>query len=316
MKPQHDFVAISLAAQHCPELIARQSGQKDIMTALATKSARLEKLLSDKLAHCAGRLPISITVSSPVLLDEPSLEKRIGRIAANSLLAPEEGDAQDGGAVLLSLGAALVLGMLDIAFGGTGAVEDGQPQQLPPSSGPVVGRFEQAVMSAFGDAFGLPHGLTAIRRHQSYPMLEAFTPDQRLAVWEIGCAVNGHDPRMALIAIPEKQLKPLLFGQDPGREIARRKSRTVHDAPYRDLPIPCCARLVDMSVPLHRIRGLQPGHILPISVMREVPLLISEKPVAFGTPGEQDDRLALRIARQAFASAAQVPPQPLQESAA
>ena len=61
------------------------------------------------------------------------------------------------------------------------------------------------------------------------------------------------------------------------------------------------ATLVDMTLPLHRIAGLQVGTLLPVSIHRSVPLSIADITIALGAVGALDDRVALAIHYTALA---------------
>ena len=92
-----------------------------------------------------------------------------------------------------------------------------------------------------------------------------------------------------------KMLK--LFAASAAAQPRRAKiARGPLDAPFADMPLQLDARLVDMRLPLGRLAALKVGQVLPVSVARKVPLSIGGTVLAHGTLGEQDDRLALRVA--------------------
>ena len=72
-------------------------------------------------------------------------------------------------------------------------------------------------------------------------------------------------------------------------------------SPLAHVEMTATATLVDMTLPLHRIAGLQVGALLPVSIHRSVPLSIADITIALGAVGALDDRVALEIHYTALA---------------
>ena len=62
-------------------------------------------------------------------------------------------------------------------------------------------------------------------------------------------------------------------------------------------PLPLHVVLAEVDLSLARLQTLAPGDRLPLTMGRQVPLMMGEKLVAHGSIGALEDRMALRLTR-------------------
>ncbi|MCB2087984.1 MAG: FliM/FliN family flagellar motor switch protein [Sphingomonadaceae bacterium] len=292
MKPQRAFTAAGIAANHCEALMGRRVGEDELLARLARMGGRLSRLLPTALApFCGGQTP-GVRMLDIERLSEQALAQRIGPLAGNAVL----GNAAGSPAMLISVEALAVFAQLDRAFGGTGDIADTQPLAFPTSGILLLARIHAVVLRALNEALGPDNAMSLLASDSDYSVLEAFPGDAQLAV--LVCEFTARDARPCelTLALPMAALERLFAASAAAQPRRAKIARGPLDAPFADMPLQLDARLVDMRLPLGRLAALKVGQVLPVSVARKVPLSIGGTVLAHGTLGEQDDRLALRVA--------------------
>lgn len=289
MKQQRAFIAERIAAQHCQELLRRGSEPVDLIPALARLGERFARLLGPAFAALLGSDAPSVAVAAPAELTEPELREEAGALAANCLLAT----ATPGLALLASVDGLATLRLVDRAFGGRGDASGAVPESFPISAQLMIERLEQLLARSLGEALGQSE-LRVLKRDSRLAELAPFPAGARLAVLRIEVVEGARAPWKLLIALPTSQLSKLLGSGDTP---APREPRPADPAaaPFGDLPLPLSATLVDMKVPLSVLAALEPGSVLPVALVRAVPLSISGTILARGTIGAQDERVAIKL---------------------
>lgn len=275
------------AAGHCDALLKRRAAPAELAADFERLGERLAGTLRRALAAACSDPALQIRSLGVRLVSPRELAERCGPVAANSLHGFGKGDQR----LLLSIEARALLEQLDRAFGGSGDVGGGLPAELPLSADLLAQRFEKLALAAL--AGQLPGaGFRADARGPSAAQLCPFGATAELSLLEF--EVGGERPWRILLALETEALATLL-PKNPSPRATGRRQAEASDAPFADLPLTASATLVDMSVPLHRLAGLEPGTVLPIMVARNVPLRIGDIVLARGTIGEVDDQVALQI---------------------
>jgi flagellar motor switch protein FliM len=294
VKPERAFIAERTAAQHCPELLRRGPLPAELLKLFERAGERLARSLSAALAPLLGADTPRIDPTPARELRADELAEGCAGLGAHSLFAAGADEAP----LLTILDGQAVLCMVDRAFGGRGEVPAHLPERFPPSAELMIERIEglagQAIAAAFGGETAL--ALRALRREGRLSDLDAFAPDERLAVMRLDVREGARAPWPVTLALPLAAL-PALVGHQGHAAPARPAPRAADPAarPFADLPLPLSAVLVDMRVPLAAISALEPGCILPVAVARAVPLRIGASTIARGTVGAQDDRIAIKL---------------------
>lgn len=291
MKTQHSFIAERPAAQHCQELLRRGPEPADLIPALSRTGDRFARLLAPAFAALLGGDAPTASVSAPSEMSEGELLDEVGPLAANSLLAT----AVPGVSLLASVDGMATLRLVDRAFGGRGEASGPLPDAFPLSAELMIQRLEDMVARSLGDALG-QGDLRAVKRNSRLGELAPFPAGARLIVLRVEVMEGTRNPWKLLVALPLAQL-PRLFGNgEPAPGNPRKTARADPTAaPFADVPLPLCATLVDMKMPLSTLATLEPGVVLPVAVARAVPISVGGAVLARGTIGSADDRVAVRL---------------------
>jgi len=277
--------AAGRAAAHCDALLKRRAAPRELGHDFELFGERLagalRQVLSARQVRSLGASPLAAS----------ELAERCGPLAASSVHT----FGPDDRAMLLSLDGRALLAQLDRAFGGSGALGDTLPAELPLSADLLAQRLEKQAMAAVaGELAGID--LRPGRRGPNVAQLAPFEPATALTVLELEVTDDSEAPWRIVLAA-EAEALPLLLPRSAATHPhgGPKRKAGAGDAPFADLPLTASATLVDMTVPLHRFAGLAPGDVLPIMVARSVPLRIGETTLARGTVGEVDKQVALQI---------------------
>lgn len=305
MKPEGNFVAEAIAAQHARELLRAIAPGSDPLKDLNRLAGRVGELLGDPLARlCAGR-KIALCASPAVEVDGGSeLAAKLGSVAANCILAAGEGQAP----LMVSIPAATALAFVDLIYGGTGEVPERIPEKLPATVSLMSSRLEAIVVEALAAALELGAGkpgddkpdenkgirtlCSGTDEHLLVPFAQC-----RVMLFSVEIAVAGIRPLAVTVGFPAASITELFGKRAPGKPASVRNPKRASPAvePFAGIPLPLKAVLVDMNISVSLLSALKPGMILPVAVARTVPLIAGEQVVAQGTIGAMDDRAALQL---------------------
>lgn len=293
MISDHFFPKTGRAAMHAGELFARQEGEEERLAALSVLASAWGVQLCD--AFCAltsGKL--TAEVNSAESIQQGALGEKLGRGAAGFAAYTCGRAAQT---IHASISVDGLEDSLSDMFGGDQNPSLGDtPNGISRASGLLRDRVAQMLATAFNATLG-PSGITYRLVHTG--ALPVFQTAGRGHFVIVGFALNGESlfPLTVKIALPAEGIDALLIADRKRRATlsanAGRSSLTA--APWGDLPLPVKAILSDTRFPLNKLARLTPGMVIPLPINRKVPLTCEGRTLAFGTVGEMDDRIALRI---------------------
>ncbi len=290
MKPQREFVAERVAAQHC-EALLRSGPKADPLIAFARFGERLAEGLPSALAPWHGALPPVVACGAARQCDGAELGAGIGSLASNCLVAYAAQDHP----LLLSIGAPAVFSLIDRAFGGRGTVPDPLPGAFPGSGDVLIQRIELLIAERIGIA--LEQAVRPLRRDASFARLAPFAPACRVATLDIAISGDRALENWSFTLAASLEALPHICG-DGGHAAKPPRAPSAADPaaePFGAVPLHLCAVLVETQVPVSALAALEVGSVLPVAVARKVPLRIGGRTIAHGTVGELDDRAALQI---------------------
>ncbi|WP_086617916.1 FliM/FliN family flagellar motor switch protein [Erythrobacter tepidarius] len=308
MTMAHDFAAARPAAQHCRELMAHAIGRgprpEERAVLLAAWRRDLARLLAEELSLLLSGDRLAVNVPEPERLAGSAVLDRIGPVAANSLLRVGPG----GETALLAFDFATAIALTDRSFGGDGKLADDAPDQLPRSAALLVdaiaatiaGAITRASLDELPSMSGAVLGGEVIVRSESAGRLKPFDRDAPALLFDIAIANHQGREWRCLLALAEERMARLLPA--PGRarpdgERPRRQPADPFTAPFADVPLPLHVVLAEIDLSLARLQRLAPGEMLPLAMGRQVPLMLGDKLVAYGSIGTLEDRMALRLTR-------------------
>ncbi|PKP65822.1 MAG: hypothetical protein CVT85_05040 [Alphaproteobacteria bacterium HGW-Alphaproteobacteria-7] len=298
----HDFAAARAAAQHCPELTGhgeargpRPEERAELLTAWRRDLARA---LADDLSPLLSDDRLEVTIDEPDQLTGAEALERIGALAANSLLRVGAGGGAGGETALLSFDFATALALTERSFGGEGRTADNAPETLPRSAALMV--EEAATMIAqtmtrasYADARG-----EVMIRSENAARLKPFAPDAACLMFTLVIANQQGCTWRASLVVTAERMDRLLPGaaRTPGPRADRRPANGTA-APFANVPLSLHAVLAEFDLSLARLQTLSPGDSIPLTMGRQVPLMVGEQVLAFGSIGTADDRMAIRLTR-------------------
>lgn len=303
MRMAHDFGAVRLAAQHCPELVARGPRPEEREALIGAWRRELAQGLGETLGALLAMDRLRVDVSAPEWLIGSEVLTRIGPVAANSLLRCGRGGAAGESAeVLLSIDHATVLALAERSFGGDGRVGEPSLDPLPRSalllcdevallvaSGLAQARRGEAVAAA-GEGTG-----EVIIRSENAARLRALDPARSVVMFTLRLSdARGHEWRI-LLALAAERLDALLPAPGTAPLAAAVSGRAQRDpaAQFGGIPLSLCAVLAQFEITLGQLERLTPGDTFPLPAPRNVPLKLGETLVAHGSIGTLDDHLAV-----------------------
>jgi flagellar motor switch/type III secretory pathway protein FliN len=300
------FAPARAAAVHCPELVGHSLGRgprpEESAALIAAWRRDLARLLADELAALLSGDRLNVTVSEPEPLPGADVLRRIGPIAANTLLRV----GATGETALLSLDFATAIALTDRSFGGDGRSGGTVPEALPRSAALLVDEAATMIAGAitrasFGD-MPPPAGASAegevIVRSESAARLKPFALDAQTLLFTIDIANHEGCTWRASLAVAAERMGRLLPGDGRNRRAPRpRAAATGMTAPFAAMPLPLHVVLAEFDLSLARLQSLAPGDTIPLAMGRQVPLMVSDTILGHGTVGTAEDRMAIRLTR-------------------
>lgn len=305
MRMAHDFAAARPAAQHCRELTNRGPRPEERAALLAAWRRDLARQLAEELSPLLSGDRLDVSVGEPESLTGSDVLRRIGPVAANSLLKC----GASGETALVAFDFATAIALTDRSFGGDGQQVPGPPDQLPRSAALLVDEVAATIAQAItraslGDS-APPAGAALIGevivRSESAARLKPFDLDGPALLFTLAIANRQGCEWECLLAVAAERMERLLPA--PGRSAmahgrrARRAPASGLAAPFSAIPVPLHVVLAEIDLSLARLQTLAPGDLLPLAMGRQVPLMAGERLVAHGSIGTLEDRMAIRLTR-------------------
>ncbi|UYV16744.1 FliM/FliN family flagellar motor C-terminal domain-containing protein [Porphyrobacter sp. ULC335] len=302
MRMGHAFAPVRAAAVHCPELTSRGPRPEESAALMAAWRRDLSRLLADDLSGLLSGDRLDVSISEPERLSGADALRRIGQIAANSLLRC----GASGETALLSFDFATAIALTDRSFGGDGRIGGGLPELLPRSAALLVEETATMIADAitrasFGD-MPPPSGMATrgevIVRSESAARLKPFALEAETLIFTLDIANRqGCTWRASLVVATERMARLLPGGGRRPRSRTPRTSASGMAAPFATMPLPLHVVLAEFDLSLTRLQSLAPGDTIPLAMGRQVPLMVGEAVLAHGSVGTAEDRMAIRLTR-------------------
>ncbi len=312
MRMAHDFAPARAAAVHCAELTARGPRPEESAALLAAWRRDLARLLADDLSGLLSGDRLEVRISEPEKVTGAEALKRIGQVAANSLIRV----GVTGETALLSFDFATAIALTDRSFGGDGRMAGGVPEVLPRSAALLVEETATMIAGAithasYGDMpppSGSNAGGEVIVRSESAARLKAFALDAEALFFVLEITNRQGCTWRAALAVASERMPRLLpgGGRRSARQRGARTPATGMAAPFAEVPLPLHVVLAEFDLSLVRLQTLGPGDMIPLAMGRQVPLMIGETVFAHGSVGTAEDRMAIRLTRFPQSSPASV----------
>ena len=305
MRLAHDFTPARAAAVHCAELTTRGPRPEESAALLAAWRRDLARLLADDLSGLLSGDRLEVRIAEPETMSGADALKRIGQVAANSLLRV----GASGETALLSFDFATAIALTDRSFGGDGRIAGGVPELLPRSAALLVEETATMIAAAitrasFGDmpppaGSPAPVGGEVIVRSESAARLKPFALDTQTQFFVLEIANRQGCIWRAALAVATERMTRLLpgGGRRSMRPRAARPPATGMAAPFAEVPLPLHVVLAEFDLSLARLQTLGPGDMIPLTMGRQVPLMVGETVLAHGAVGTAEDRMAIRLTR-------------------
>ena len=302
MRMGHDFAPARAAAVHCPELTTRGPRPEETAALMAAWRRDLARLLADDLSGLLSGDRLDVNITEPEKLSGADALRRIGPLAANSLIRC----GASGETALLSFDFATAIALTDRSFGGDGRVMGHVPEALPRSAALLVEETATMIAGAittasFGD-MPPPAGFASegevIVRSESAARLKPFPLDAETLFFVLEIANRQGSTWRAALAVAADRMARLLPGT--GRRARPRGPRVPASgmaAPFAAMPLPLHVVLAEFDLSLARLQSLAPGDTIPLAMGRQVPLMAGETLIGHGAVGTAEDRMAIRLTR-------------------
>ena len=311
MRLTHDFAPARVAAVHCPELTNRGPRPEEAAALMAAWRRDCARLLADDLSGLLSGDRLDVTLSEPERMSGADALRRIGQLAANSLLRA----GANGETVLLSFDFATAIALTERSFGGDGRITSAVPEVLPRSAALLIEEAATTIAGAltrasFGD-MPPPAGAATrgevIVRSESAARLKPFALDAEALVVTLDITNRQGAMWRGTLALAAERMPRLLPGG--GRTARTRGPRTPAsgmNTPFAEVPLPLHVVLAEFDLSLARLQTLKAGDTIPLAMGRHVPLMVGETVLAHGSVGTADDRMAIRLTRFPTSSPASV----------
>ncbi|ALG59428.1 MULTISPECIES: FliM/FliN family flagellar motor switch protein [Citromicrobium] len=283
-------------AQHCEQLLSNSLETIDVAGDFARLGTRLARALQPRFAALFDTRKLEVELVDTASCAGDALGETLGSGMHHARFAlPVKGLG-----ILVSAKIGALIGEFDRMLGGDGdAPEDARA--LPASADRFSRQIEGEVLAACAEASGRDDLAAAARG----TVLREIVPSSAQAPVHLATfAVSRPDTPKFMLTIAVCETTFVQFaGEAPvGKPVRRTLGELPLDrSPLAHVEMTATATLVDMTLPLHRIAGLQVGTLLPVSIHRSVPLSIADITIALGAVGALDDRVALEIHYTALA---------------
>lgn len=297
MNLSQNFQAARPLAKHCSELTERGPRPEQRAEYLAGWRRDVAREVAGDMADLLSGTKLEAQLSEADMMRGEAVFDKIGPVAANSLIRCGASDQT----VLLSFTIQTAIALTDRSFGGTGEIDKEAVATLPRSAALLVEQAARTIaraiarVSAGGGAMGEVEG-DVIIRSENATRLKPFTPSSSCALFTLTMTAPEAVEWEAIIAMPAERLDSLLPGL--GAASAPRdggNSNGDASAMMGGIPLPLEAVLAEFELSLGQLNRLAPGDQIPLAVARDIPLRIGSRPIASGSLGTMEDRMALKI---------------------
>ena len=302
MRMGDTFVPARAAAVHCAELTTRGPRPEESAALMAAWRRDLARLLANDLSGLLSGDRLDVSVTDPERLTGADALRRIGPLAANSLIrcgATAE-------TALLSFDFATAIALTDRSFGGDGQVTGNLPEALPRSAALLVEETATMIAGAitaasYGD-MPPPAGASmrgeVVVRSESAARLKPFALEAQALFFVIEIVNRQGCTWRANLAVAAERMTRLMPGMGRrARRSAQRAPATGMTSPFADMLMPLHVVLAEFELSLALLQPLAPGETIPLAMGRQVPLMVGYTLVGHGAVGTAEDRMAIRLTR-------------------
>lgn len=208
--------------------------------------------------------------------------------------------AMDGRPMLLVIDGAHLLELLDIFFGGSGALPPVLPTEFSGAADALASRIGAGLAEALEQAWEPVQRavFTAGRLDAGTPAIDA---DEPVVVTRFGIAHGDAKPQFIDLVYPVATLKPLTT-QLTGKVVAKPVEAdaawsTALARAAMTVRVPVRSVLAEPVVSLERLMSLKVGDIIPISFTNDVPIKVGQRALGTGTVGTANGHAAIRITK-------------------
>jgi flagellar motor switch protein FliM len=205
------------------------------------------------------------------------------------------------GTILLAVRPEFVSRLVDIFYGGSGALPTAVSHEFTGTEESLVARLADAVVGALASVWA---EVIAVRpllrsRETSVGFANLVRGDESVAVTRFAVRIGEGAPSEIQIVYPVSALRSIeheLMATSPEDVSARGEEwRERLAAALGQVRVRARTVLARPELSLAELMQLRPGDVIPISLPAQVPLLVEGRPFALGTIGEHDGRAALKI---------------------
>ena len=225
--------------------------------------------------------------------------ERPDRLTAWLPMTMASGGAAHGAQALCVLDGSFVLEMLDLFFGGTGAVPATLPGDFSPSAEALVVRVGNAIAAPLKAAWEpLARIDFAATRVEINPAMLALDGEDAIVVTRFGIAAGEGKPVFLDLLYPVPALKPhgaTLTGKVLDKAEADPVWRTGLTRSVMNVKFPVRSVLAEPVVPLQMLIDLKPGDVIPITIAPDVPVVVGNHRLGCGTVGTSNGFAAIRL---------------------
>ncbi len=201
----------------------------------------------------------------------------------------------------LVLGGGFVLELLDLFFGGRGIAPGELPKEFSPAAIALVNRIGGTIAPVLTSTWDPVTRLSfAVGQFEANPgILPGVEPEDALVVTRIGVAKGEGKPAFLDVLYPVATLKP--HTESIVRKVHK---KSVEVAPawrasltraVMNVRLPVRTVLAEPVLPLAKLLDLKVGDVIPIGLGDEVPVMVGNDRLGFGTVGTSSGRAAIQL---------------------
>ncbi|QNQ09313.1 flagellar motor switch protein FliM [Sphingomonas alpina] len=204
------------------------------------------------------------------------------------------------GNMLAVLDGRFVMELLDLFFGGTGAVHE-LPVEFTPAAEAMIGRLGTMLAAPLRTAWEPLARIDFVPAHvEANPaLIQGLESDDPVVVTRFGIGSGNAKPVFLDLVYPVAALKPhtpSLTGKVHAKTAAPDPAwRTGLTRAVMGVKFPVRSVLAEPMVSLNLLMDLKPGDVIPISFGAEVPVMVGGDRLGFGTVGTSNGKAAIKL---------------------
>lgn len=207
------------------------------------------------------------------------------------------------GAILVAIDPDFISRLVDVFYGGSGAVAARRTREFTATEESLLARFAEALMGALAEVWAevVPVKPQLRSRETNVGFASLGKADEPVVLSRFAIAAWPGQSTVIDIVYPVAALRsvePELAAKSSDDASARSSEwrERLGDA-LGEVRIEARTVLARPELPLSELMQLQPGDVIPVSLPAHVPLLVGGRRIALGTVGEHEGRAALKIER-------------------